>query len=205
MYRSNNHNRFRDNVAYNIFNLISSLHHVKCWQWWNYHIQRSMRVHKINLYKRRIKERNIHITFVIELHSYFKNSSKSDDEFSKMFKNVVVSLMTNFVEIRSIEFFTSKILNIWKSLFLIKTFSFIITFFSIVVVMISKLINFFFFCLNSTSLFSFSSASFVIVSSNKLMTFSRFALTSSRSIKVSFHFIKTSSRFLFVFVKRLRK
>ena len=71
-----------------------------------------MRVHKISLYKRRIKERNIHIMFVIELHSYSENFLKSNDEFLKMFENVVVLLITNFVEIRSVEFFTSKILDI---------------------------------------------------------------------------------------------
>ena len=39
--------------------LISSLHHMKCWQWWNYHIQRSVRVLKIYLYKRQTKKRNL--------------------------------------------------------------------------------------------------------------------------------------------------
>ena len=71
-----------------------------------------MRVHKINLYKRRIKERNIHIIFVIESHFYFENFLKLNDEFSKMFENVVVLLMTNFVKVRLIEFFTSKTSNI---------------------------------------------------------------------------------------------
>ena len=71
-----------------------------------------MRAHKINLYKHRTKEKNIHITFVIESHSYSENFSKSNDEFLKMFKNVVVSLMTSFVKARSIEFFTSKVSNI---------------------------------------------------------------------------------------------
>ena len=164
-----------------------------------------MRAHKINLYKRRIKEKNIHITFVIKSHSYFKNFSKSNNKISKMFENDVVSLMTNFVEIRSIEFFTSKISNIWKSSFSIKTFLFIIIFSSFVVVTISKLINFFFFYLNSTSSFFFLFVLFVIVSLNKLMIFSRFALTSSRLIKISFHFVKISSRFCFVFIKRLQK
>ena len=71
-----------------------------------------MRAYKINLYKRRTKERNIHITFVIESHFYFKNFSKSDDEISKEFKNNVMSLMMSFVETRSIKSFTSKISNI---------------------------------------------------------------------------------------------
>ena len=119
-----NYNRFRDNVVYNIFNLIFLLHHVKYWQWWNYYIQRSMRVHKINLYKYWTKEKNIHITFVIEPHFYFKNFSKSDDEILKMFKNIVVLSMTNFAEARSIEFFTSKILNIWESSFSTEIFFF---------------------------------------------------------------------------------
>ena len=71
-----------------------------------------MRVLKINLYKRQTKERNIHITFVIESHFYSKNFSESNDEILKMFENDVVLLMTNFVEIRSVEFFTSRISNI---------------------------------------------------------------------------------------------
>ena len=207
MHRSDkyNHNRLRDNVAYNISDLISSLHHVKCWQWWNYHTQRSMRAHKINLYKRWTKEKNIHITSAVDPHSYFKNFSKSNDEFSKMLKNVVVSLMMSFAEIRSIEFFTSKVSDIWKSSSLTETSFFIIIFFSFVVVTISKLTDLFFFCLNSTSSFFFSFVSSVIVSSSRSMIFSRFALTSSRSVKTSFHFVKTLSRFRFVFVKHLRK
>ena len=207
MHRDNkyNHNRLRDDVIYNIFNLTFSLHYVKYWQWWNYHIQRSMRVHKINLYKRRIKKRNIHIMFVINSHFYSKNFSKSDDEISKKFKNDVVSSMTSFVKIYSIEFFTSKVSNIWKSSFSTETFFFIIIFFSFVVVTISIFINFFFFYLNSTLSFFFLFVSFIIISSNKLMIFSRFALTSSRSVKTSFYFVKTLSRFRFVFVRRLRK
>ena len=90
-------------------------------------------------------------------------------------------------------------------MFSIEIFFFIITFSSFVVVTISKLIVLFFFDLNSASSFFFAFISFVIVSLNKLMTFSRFALTSSRSIKISFRFVKTLSRFRFVFVKRLRK
>ena len=164
-----------------------------------------MRVYKINLYKRRIKKRNIHIMFVIESHFYFKNFLKSNDEILKMFENVVVSLMTSFVEVRSIEFFTSKTSNIWKLSFSIETFFFIIIFLSFVVITVSKLINLFFFYLNSASLFFFSFASSVIVLLNKLMIFSRFALTSLRLIKASFCFVKTSSRFCFAFVKCLRK
>ena len=200
-----NYNHFRDDVVYNIFDLISSLHYVKCWQWWNYHIQRSVRVFKINLYKRWIKERNIHITFVIESHFYSENFLKSNNKISKMFKNVIILSMTNFAEIRSIEFFISRISNIWESSFSTKTFFFIIISFFSAVVTISKFINFFFFCLNSTSSFFFSFISFIIVLSNKLMIFSRFALISLRLIKISFHFIKTSSRFRFVFVKHLQK
>ena len=71
-----------------------------------------MRVFKINLYKRRTKEKNIHITFVIESHFYFKNFLKSNDEISKMFENAVISLMTSFVKTYLIEFFILKILNI---------------------------------------------------------------------------------------------
>ena len=71
-----------------------------------------MRVLKINLYKRRIKEKNIHIIFAVDSHSYFKNFLKLDDEFLKMFENVVMSLMTSFAEVRSAEFSTSKISNI---------------------------------------------------------------------------------------------
>ena len=164
-----------------------------------------MRAHKINLYKRRIKERNIHITFVIESHFYFKNFSKSDDKFSKMFKNVVVSSMTNFAEIHSIEFFTSKISDIWKSSSSTETFFFIIIFLFIVVVTISKLINFFFFCLNSASSFFFSFVSFIIVLLSKSMISSRFALTSSRLIKISSRFVKTSSRFFFHFYQTFAK
>ena len=164
-----------------------------------------MRAFKINLYKRWIKERNIHITFVIESHFYFKNFLKVNDKISKVFKNVVISLITSFVEVRSIEFFTLKILNIWKLLSLIKTFFFIIISSSFVVVTILIFIDFFFFYLNSTSSFFFSFISSVIVLLSKLMTFSRFALTLSRLIKTSFYFIKISSCFYFVFVKRLRK
>ena len=164
-----------------------------------------MRVRKINLYKRRTKEKNIHITSVIKSHFYFKNSLKSNDKTSEMLENDVVSLMTNFVEARSAEFFTSKISNMWKSLFSTETFFFIIISFSFVVVTISKLINLFFFYLNSTSLFFFSFISSVIVSLNKLIIFLRFTLTSLRLIKTSFRFIKTSLRFRFVFVKHLRK
>ena len=164
-----------------------------------------MRVHKISLYKRRTKERNIYIIFIIESHFYFENFSELNDKISKKFENDVMSLMTSFVEIRSIEFFTSRILNIWKSSLLIETFFFIIISFSFVVVTISKFINFFFFYLNSTLSFSFSFVSFIIVLLSKLMTFLRFALTLSRLIKTSFHFIKISSRFHFIFIKRLRK
>ena len=71
-----------------------------------------MRAFKINLYKRQTKERNIHITFVIDSHSYFKNFSKLNDKILKMFENDVMSSMTNFAEIRSIEFFTLKVSDI---------------------------------------------------------------------------------------------
>ena len=164
-----------------------------------------MRAHKINLYKHWIKEKNIHITFVIEPHSYSEDFSKSDDKFLKMLENVVVSSMTSFVKARSIEFFTSKISNIWKSSLSTETFFFLIIFLSFVVITTSKLINFFFFCLDSTSLFFSSFISSVIVSSNRSMTSSRFALISSRSVKISFRSVKTSSRFRSAFVKRLRK
>ena len=107
-----NHNRFYDDVTYNIFNLTFSLYYKKCYQWWNYYIQRSMRVSKINLYKCRIKERNIHITFVIESHFYFKKILTLNVVVSNKFKVDVVSSMWCFVEIRSVEFFTSKVLNI---------------------------------------------------------------------------------------------
>ena len=163
-----------------------------------------MRAHKINLYKCQTKEKNIHITSVIELYFYFKNFSKSDDEISKVFKNDVVLSMTNFVEICSIEFFTSRVLDIWELLFSIKAFFLIIIFFSFVVTIL-KFINSFFFHLNSTSSFFFSFISSVIVLLSRLMTFLRFALTLSRSIKALFYFVKTSSRFHFVFVKRLQK
>ena len=84
-----------------------------------------------------------------------------------------------------------------------RSFFFIIISFSFVVVTISKLIVSFFFNLNLTSSFFFLFALFVIVSSSKLMTFSHFTLTLLRLIKTSFHFVKTLSRFRFVFVKRL--
>ena len=163
-----------------------------------------MRVHKINLYKRQIKERNIHIIFIIKSHSYFKNFSKLNNEILKKFENDVVSLMTNFVKIRSVEFFTSKISNIWKLSFSTENFFFIIIFFSFVIVTVSIFINFFSFYLNLTSSF-FLFVSFIIILLNKLMIFLRFALTSSRLIKISFHFVKTLLCFCFVFVKCLRK
>ena len=95
MHRNNkyNYNHLRDDVAYDIFNLIFLLHHIKCWQWWNYHIQRSVRVFKINLYKRRIKERNIYITSVIKSHLYFKKISTSNVDVSNKSEIDVVSLM----------------------------------------------------------------------------------------------------------------
>ena len=45
--------------------LIFSLHHIKCWQWWNYHIQCLVRVFKIYLYKRQTKKRNSFICFLL--------------------------------------------------------------------------------------------------------------------------------------------
>ena len=207
MHRNNkyNHNHLRDNVAYNIFNLIFSLHYIKYWQWWNYHIQRSMRAFKISLYIHQIKKRNIHIIHAIESRFHSKIFSKSNNEILKIFKNDIMSSMTSFVEVYLIEFFTLKVSNIWKSSFSIKIFFFIIISFSFAVVTISKLINLFFFCLNSTSSFFFSFISFIIVLLSKLMTFLRFTLTLSRLIKISFRFIKTLSRFHFIFVKHLRK
>ena len=83
------------------------------------------------------------------------------------------------------------------------SFHYYLSFF--VVVTILKFIDLFFFCLNSILSFFFLFVSSIIVSLNRSMTFSRFVLTLSRSIKISFHFVKTSSRFYFVFVKYLRK
>ena len=50
-----------------------------------------MRVFKINLYKRRTKERKIYIIFIIESHFYFKKILTLNVDILKRFENNVVS------------------------------------------------------------------------------------------------------------------